>query len=560
MYFCESEGDYQMGKKYIKISLSAVGYILLIIFIFTYHFPKVNLPEIVTLAVFFLLFEKLSIKIELLCVTLSPVIVMTIFLINGLTVAITVSTVCIFLYMLFTSRSVEKAVIMGSMYSLQYCVAGMLFYFTGSKIGAFYTGQIVGLVVFVVTAIAINYAFMYLYIHTLKSIKGLNNFFKLMKYELAISIMTAVISSVLSELYIKLGYVYFLVALFITALIVLDIYILNNLIFANKRFHALYEMTSLINTKLDIYQVGDAIIESLKKVIIYSGIFVMLKKDDASCDIIAWDLDDRIPSDDIKTITKGEFITSVMQRMEPLLEEDISKNKIFEGENLTHYKSCMAIPLTVNDQSIGCIVVLHVQSGMYTQEYLNTVNILSKHAAIALSNASLYRDMTQKSVTDPMTKIYNHGYFAEVIEDIISICERENMVVSLIMLDIDRFKVVNDTYGHVVGDEILNQIAQRIKACVRNDDIVARYGGEEFAVILPSSNTEHAYHVAERIRSEVAAKPFVVKDYILSITLSAGVCEYPLYAKTKEDLISKADKALYSAKSSGRNKVNKYNN
>ncbi|MBU4489255.1 MAG: GGDEF domain-containing protein, partial [Actinobacteria bacterium] len=134
--------------------------------------------------------------------------------------------------------------------------------------------------------------------------------------------------------------------------------------------------------------------------------------------------------------------------------------------------------------------------------------------------------------------------------------DRYNTIFSIVMLDIDLFKKVNDTYGHLCGDEVLKGLANLIKSCLRSMDVLARYGGEEFAMLLPETNGPEAAQTAERVRMAVEEHTFMGTEQGLKITVSQGVATYPSPgAHERSDIIAKADKALYEAKETGRNKV-----
>ena len=176
---------------------------------------------------------------------------------------------------------------------------------------------------------------------------------------------------------------------------------------------------------------------------------------------------------------------------------------------------------------------------------------------MVLDNARLYEAAKRLAITDGLTKIYNHRFFQELFEKEFTRSDRYGTVFSLIMLDIDLFKRINDTYGHLYGDEILKEIAQLVKSCLRTMDLLARYGGEEFAVLLPETNLNEAVRTAERIRRAVENNDFMAsRGQGLKVTVSQGVTFYPSPGVTsRSDIVGKADSALYEAKESGRNRV-----
>ena len=163
----------------------------------------------------------------------------------------------------------------------------------------------------------------------------------------------------------------------------------------------------------------------------------------------------------------------------------------------------------------------------------------------------------EMAVTDAVTNLYNRHFLDTHLDNIFS-PENENRAnVSLLMLDIDHFKIINDTYGHASGDEVLEEFSQRISSNIRSIDLAARYGGEEFIVVMPETDSEFALFIAERLRKTISDEPFVVSgsDEPINIYVSIGVSIVSEGCDTKEKLLSQADKGLYKAKETGRNKV-----
>jgi len=159
------------------------------------------------------------------------------------------------------------------------------------------------------------------------------------------------------------------------------------------------------------------------------------------------------------------------------------------------------------------------------------------------------------SITDGLTKLYNVRYFKEILEKEFALSVgRKAHRLSVIMADVDHFKNFNDTYGHQVGDFVLRRVAQRFKNGSRGHDVVARYGGEEFIMMLPGTDIEDAKIIAERIRESIENRPLKRHNETYSVTMSLGVAML-VDERTKEELIKKADEALYMAKQEGRNRV-----
>ena len=159
--------------------------------------------------------------------------------------------------------------------------------------------------------------------------------------------------------------------------------------------------------------------------------------------------------------------------------------------------------------------------------------------------------------TDPLTKLYNRRYFSEISTHVFNLSQRDNYPLGIIMLDIDRFKNINDTYGHKVGDVVIMQLADLLRSHQRKSDIISRFGGEEFALLLPNTSLEGATVVSEKIRKDVeASRVDANSGVIVKYTVSLGVSEVDIQQETSiEKALIRADNALYAAKRAGRNKV-----
>ncbi len=189
-------------------------------------------------------------------------------------------------------------------------------------------------------------------------------------------------------------------------------------------------------------------------------------------------------------------------------------------------------------------------------------NILAHQFSLALKRIKLYQDLERLAVTDGLTNVYTRRHFLERFDEEVKRAAAKKIKLSLLMLDVDHFKMVNDQFGHLAGDYVLKEVGLVIKESIREIDIAGRYGGEEFCIVLPETDLEGAFLVAERIRKVTEERMIKAYDASIRITLSIGVSTYPSNGKQVEELIDKADWSLYRAKSQGRNCVvafGKYN-
>ena len=214
-------------------------------------------------------------------------------------------------------------------------------------------------------------------------------------------------------------------------------------------------------------------------------------------------------------------------------------------------KNVAIVPL-IADAVVGVLVCeTHEKSGgRIERRVVATTERFAGHAALAMRNAYLLERMQQMAVTDGLTELANRRSFDRSLERELTRAARTDGRLSVVLLDIDHFKMLNDTYGHVVGDNVLRQIAAALRECGREYDTVARYGGEEFAAVLPGCSSALALQVAERLREAVEQAGSDVP-----VTASAGVATYPYDGIDANGLLSAADQALYAGKRAGRNTV-----
>lgn len=191
-----------------------------------------------------------------------------------------------------------------------------------------------------------------------------------------------------------------------------------------------------------------------------------------------------------------------------------------------------------------------------TVETITYLELFASHAAGAIRSAKQIGEIRRLTNIDVLTPAYNHRYFQEALLREVTRHERHRRSFALVMLDIDDFKKINDSFGHPVGDEILRGLVDEVMRNVREIDIVARYGGEEFAIILPDTNQEQAIEVSERLRHCISERRFTtgsVRNLQIQVTL--GVAVYPADASNPTELVLRADAALYSGKKEGKNQV-----
>ncbi len=219
-------------------------------------------------------------------------------------------------------------------------------------------------------------------------------------------------------------------------------------------------------------------------------------------------------------------------------------------------RSVLVLPLGAGDGILGTLTLAAMAAGAYTKEIRTTLQVMTNQLGIALQNAQMVRRLEELATIDGLTGLPNHRVFQEELSRQLAQSNRFQNETSIILCDVDRFKGVNDTYGHPVGDRVLCGLGDVFRANVTRDtDLPARYGGEEFAVICAGTGAAGAVKLAEKIRTDLERRIFRTEKGDLRVTLSMGVATYPQHARSKEQLVERADAALYAAKENGRNQV-----
>ena len=219
-------------------------------------------------------------------------------------------------------------------------------------------------------------------------------------------------------------------------------------------------------------------------------------------------------------------------------------------------KSYLTLPLAVEGEILGCISLNSDQPNAFDAQDLQFFSVIGYQMAATLRHFQRFSSVKNMAIYDTLTGLHNRRYFEERLEVEAKKCFGSNIPLTLVMVDIDFFKKVNDTFGHTEGDQVLCKVASLLKTSVRKKDAVARYGGEEFILILPETRLEESFVIAERIRRLVESTLFDVGKAQVNLTLSMGISNFPSHrVKSKEELTEMADQALYDAKRGGRNRV-----
>jgi diguanylate cyclase (GGDEF)-like protein len=262
-------------------------------------------------------------------------------------------------------------------------------------------------------------------------------------------------------------------------------------------------------------------------------------------------------------VLSGEVLAEVLERRNAVIIADLPETDISPELRTLAQKysvsSLVAVPIQTKETVLGVFVSVSSGTRIFNNEDLITASAVADFTAIALENAALFAELQRTAMTDSLTGVYNTRFFNELLGRETARAERYSTPLSLLMIDVDSFKLVNDTFGHVVGNKVLTQIAKTIEGTVRNTDFVFRCGGDEFGVVLPGTDLDGAMRTAEKILQTVEALDILsALGYSGQVTVSIGVSEYHR-AHHFETLVAEADQALYASKRSSKNCARAFN-
>ncbi len=321
----------------------------------------------------------------------------------------------------------------------------------------------------------------------------------------------------------------------------------------------LRQAAAVVASSLDVDAVIERILDELQKVIPYDSASIQLLKD-GTLEIVGgrgWEdpqqvLGLRFPLDG------SNPNTVVMQTLEPLLLRDTSFYPAFKNPPHDHIRSWLGVPLIAHGRALGLLAIDSHREDFFTLQHVQLVSAFASQVALALENAQRYEETQAQALTDPLTGLYNRRGLMELGKLELTRAQRQGKPFSAIMLDIDHFKRVNDTYGHPIGDQVLQAIAQRCRKGLRELDLLGRYGGEEFLVFLPETDWKTAFAIANRLRLLIAEAAIPTRAGPLRVTISLGVSQHVDADNRLEGVIERADQALYQAKAQGRNRAIAY--
>jgi diguanylate cyclase (GGDEF)-like protein len=321
-----------------------------------------------------------------------------------------------------------------------------------------------------------------------------------------------------------------------------------------NRTSAIYEIARALNATLDLDDLVAALAETAVRECGADAARVTLVTDDRELDVreavgrpdVFRQADAGL--DAANWIMKNEEILAIKaERVSPRTAEGMKP----PGE-MRHY---LGAPMIAKGRLVGVIEMALRGGEGFRDVDEDLLTVISAQAAVAIDNARQYGRAQLLAMTDRLTGLWNHAELHQRLREEIARAQRHGRPMSLLFADLDNFKAFNDTHGHRMGDELLREVAARLRATVRRTDFAARYGGDEFAVILPETSINGASVACDNLRRTIGGEPFKIGSQRVRVTVSGGLAAYPEGGATAEDLIDACDRALREAKRGGGNYI-----
>lgn len=324
---------------------------------------------------------------------------------------------------------------------------------------------------------------------------------------------------------------------------------------------ALRDTAAALNSTLNFDEVLERILSNVGYVVPYDLANIMLIDEKGWASVTRWrgyvesgygpHIDKLcLPVKDTPTLSKMSKSGSWI-----LIPDTTCDENWLKLESVGSTRSYLGAPVRVRGAVVGFINLDSLTPGFFNETHADRLLIFADQAAVAIENARLFTRMEQLAVTDALTGIYNRRHFFDLAQREVDRSARFNEPLSFVMIDIDHFKKVNDTYGHSVGDVALQAVARECCRVIREVDVICRYGGEEFVVMLPETDQDCAFVVADRMRLAISSIKIPSPKGVVKVTASLGIASLGGECSGVEKLLDCADKALYQAKQSGRNRA-----
>jgi diguanylate cyclase (GGDEF)-like protein len=321
---------------------------------------------------------------------------------------------------------------------------------------------------------------------------------------------------------------------------------------------ALRSIAQALNDSLELKEVLETILQNLAQLIPFDRSAIFLKQNGHFQIVASRGFADPASAFHLRLYSENiPLFRDILHSRQPMIVTDAQNDPRLKAYPfIEHVYNWIGAPLLSRGQvAIGLLVVECFSPICFNESQADLAAAFGDLAALATENLRLSGEVQRLTTIDELTEVLNRRHFFAMAERELHRSMRLNTALSAILLDLDHFKKVNDTYGHAAGDQVLHDVAQRVLKSIRDIDILGRYGGEEFAVLLPDTNLMRARQVAERLRKQVSELPVLTRSGPVSITVSLGAAALEAADKDLTTLLNRANAALQSAKQAGRNRT-----
>jgi diguanylate cyclase (GGDEF)-like protein len=571
-----------MGFKY---PLRAVCYIAISLAIMSgaiYYFPfslvHTGPIDYMALLLFFcliVLFDCYPIKVGEIHFSLKLMITLVIFLQFGLVAELILSQIGYVISIFLTQRMFgAKHLLLQIMYVWMSIFGAVAFYVTQYFFPVVLGGNIpiIAILAYVITRFFVNHYVL----NWTRWIEGLSGFsldWTNSKWDVLISVMAMGMSVLLLVVYrSELGLLGALIVAIPTMIFAYVFKLANDVKQANQKMTVIHQLTSSFTSELEIEKSLDALVEAIKELYTYDTCAIYrLDTDAQELVTLRFDAKQSYDLEEMMNYKLGlhEGISGKVARSGKTMYENHEvglNHPTYLPNILKPNRSLLAVPLKVKEKIIGVIFLGSYKENGFSKKELTLIEILANYAATSIENAKVFQQTERRAFIDELTDLYNYrGFELQLDQQLVEAKETQKSL-SLLIIDVDYFKKVNDQFGHLMGNRVLQHLAKILTEQVRKKDIVARYGGEEFTIILPDTSKAEASEIAERIRQTIPSQPIELKEDLhsgkeiyIQNTVSIGIATYPEHAEDGLSLVRHADRAMYvGAKQAGRNRIAVY--
>lgn len=323
-----------------------------------------------------------------------------------------------------------------------------------------------------------------------------------------------------------------------------------------REAETLQQASAAVSSALRLDQVLDKVLENLERVVPYDSCALFLKEEEHLVVVAARGFPHPEQVKGQRFPARDELLLESLKSQVPIVLADAQKDARYKrwGDS-AHVRSWMGVPLIKRNSAIGFLTIDHSQPNVYTENHAKLALAFANQAAAAIENARLFESVQRMAVSDPLTGLYNRRHFFDLAGKEFYRARRYGKALAVIMMDLDDLKKINDTYGHLTGDQLIIFVAEQCRQQLRKADLAARFGGDEFILLLPETGLDAAMQVAWRLRDAVVKGFRDENGGVVVSGVSLGVSAIDAGCNSLELLVNRADQALYTAKQSGKNRV-----